>query len=73
MLLLLIFFSIVESFSECYCLIIFEWCVWFQRCVGLVDISSGVCGKVVGSVCMGECAGAHGTQSIFVVGCNFDY
>ena len=48
--LLLFFSNIVESFSGTYCLIIFEWCVWVQQCVGHVDDSSSVCGWVVGCV-----------------------
>ena len=62
------FFNIVERFSGSFCLIIFEWCVWVQRCVGLVHDSSGVCGCVVGWVCMGACGGAHGRKSMFCRG-----
>ena len=61
LLLLLFFCNIVESLSGSYCLIMFEWCVWVQRCVGLVDGSSGVCGWV----CMGACGGAYGRKSMF--------
>ena len=46
----LLFLKIVESFSGCYCPIIFEWSVWVQRCVSLVDDSSGVCVWVGGCV-----------------------
>ena len=40
----------------------FEWSVGVQRCVSLVDASSGVWvgGWVVGWVCIGACAGAGG-------------
>ena len=42
----------------------FEWCVGVQRCVSLVDASSGVGGWVggwvVGWVCIGACTGAGG-------------
>ena len=37
------FSNILEGFRGCYCLIKFEWCVCLQRCVSLVDDSSGVC------------------------------
>ena len=65
--LLLFFSNTVESFSGSYCLIIFEWCVWVQQCVGLDD-SSGVCGWVVGWVCMGVCGGAYSRKSMFCRG-----
>ena len=46
----------------------FEWCVCVrvQRCVSLVDDSSGswVGGCVVGWVCIGACAGAGGRKSM---------
>ena len=43
----------------------FEWSVGVQRCVSLVDASSGVWvgGWVVGWVCIGACAGAGGCKS----------
>ena len=62
--LLLFFCNIVESLSGSYCLIMFEWCVSVQRCVCLVDDSSGVCGWV----CLGACGGAYGRKSMFCRG-----
>ena len=59
--LLLFFCNIVENLSGSYCLIMFEWCVWVQRCLCLVDDSSGVCG----CVCLGACGGAYGRKSMF--------
>ena len=44
---------IMEGLSGCYCLISFEWCVRVQRCVSLVDDSSGVCACVC--VCVAVC------------------
>ena len=46
-----VFFNIVEGFSGCYSLIRFEYCVWVQRYVSLVDDSRGVCV----CVCVCEC------------------
>ena len=65
---MLLFLKIVESFCGCYCPIIFEWCVWVQRCVSLVDDSSGmcVCGWV--GVFMGACGGGDARKACFVVG-----
>ena len=63
-----VFFKIVEGLSECYCLISFEWCVWVQQCLSLVDDSGGVfgCGWVVVWVCRGACCGGgDGRKSIF--------
>ena len=54
-LLLPLFLNIVEGLSGCYCLIMFEWCVWVQQCLSVVDDSSGVGEWVVGWVCMGAC------------------
>ena len=71
LLLLLFFCNIVESLNGSYCLIMFEWCVWVQRCVGLVDGSSGVCGWVVRWVCMGACGGAYSRKSMFCRGIQF--
>ena len=62
--LLLFFCNIVESLSGSYCLIMFEWCVWVQRCVCFVDDSSGVCVWV----CLGACGGAYGRKSMFCRG-----
>ena len=42
----------------------FEWCVSVQRCVSLVDDSSGVCGWVGGWICIGACVGAGGRKSM---------
>ena len=59
------FSNVLEGLSGCDCLISFGWYVWVQRCVSLVDASSGVCvgGWVVGWVCIGACAGAGGWRS----------
>ena len=60
--------KILEDCSGSDCLISFEWCVCVrvQRCVSLVDDSSGswVGGCVVGWVCIGACAGAGGRKSM---------
>ena len=50
------FLKIVEGLSGCHCLISFEWCVWVQRCMILIDDSGSVCG--CGWV--GGCVGVHG-------------
>ena len=39
--------------NGCYCLISFEWCVSVQRCMSLVDDSTGVCGGGVGARVVG--------------------
>ena len=39
--------------SGCYSLISFEWCVSVQRCMSLVDDSTGVCGGGVGARVVG--------------------
>ena len=71
---MLLFLKTVESFSGCYCPISFEWFVWVQRCVSLVDDSSGVC------VCrwFGGCIWVRveegmAERACLVVGYSFDY
>ena len=67
-----VFLNMMEGLSACYCLIIFEWCVWVEPCVmTCVDHSSGVCGCgwLVGWVCMGACGGGgDGRKSMFCRG-----
>ena len=68
------FLKIVEGLSGCYCLIRFEWYVWVERCVCLVDDSGGVCGcgLVVGWVWIAVCGGGgDGRKSTFCRGIEF--
>ena len=64
------FLKIVEGLNGCYCLISFEWYVWVERCVCLVDDSGGVCGCgwVVGWMWMAACGGGDGRKSTFCCG-----
>ena len=47
-----------------YCLISFEWCVWIQRCVSLVDDCSGVWVGGWLAVCIRACEEAGGRKII---------
>ena len=64
--------------SGCYCLISFEWCVSVQRCMSLVDDSTGVCvwaggwgERVVGGGCMCARGGVDGRKSMVSRGTDF--
>ena len=62
------FLKIVEGLNGCHCLISFEWRVWVQRCMSLIDDTGGVCGCgwVVVWVCMCACGGGgDGRKSTF--------